>query len=115
MIENAPRGEDGGDNVQLEIDEGSFYQELAAKAIEKYQDEFYAVLQNITYGDYDPPTLDLDIELLSPKLIIYEPLLCENMTVEDKPISFIIDLGKIVAKTYIIEKQKDFDYHGTEN
>lgn len=52
----------------------------------------------------------MDIKLISPKLILYEKLINDNFVLENDPITIIIDLGIIEAKTILIEKLKGYNY-----
>ncbi|CDW72111.1 UNKNOWN [Stylonychia lemnae] len=104
LIEKSPP------DVRKDINRGSFYEEMLQKAIEKKQDEFYEILQNLAYGNYEPPSIDMDIKLISPKVIIYEKLLNDDQCIEQTPVTLIIDLGLIEASTNLIEKMKGYDY-----
>ena len=54
--------------------------------------------------------MDLDINLLSPKIIIHETLLHDKIMNVNEVATVIIDLGSIEAKTNLIKKERNYDY-----
>ncbi len=69
LKETAPQG------IKDEISKGSYYQMMLEKMIQNQQEQFYTNIQKFTYGDFDPPKMDLDIYFISPKIIINESLM----------------------------------------
>ena len=105
LVDNSPP------EIKAEISKGSFYQAMLEKMIANKQEQIKANIVDFTHGKYDPPALDLDIKLLSPKIIIHESLMDKHLVDRQKITSLIIDLGKIEAQTQLIHKEKNIDYN----
>lgn len=61
-------------------------------------------------GNYESPKLDLDISFNAPKLVLHESLMHSFVIDPDRQVALVIDLGKIEAKTKLVQKLKNVDY-----
>jgi hypothetical protein len=68
-------------------------------------------LRTFTDETYEPPKMDIDVNIVSPKVIINEGLL--NLEVPDKEemICIVVDLGTVKTHSSLVQKEEALDYN----
>lgn len=73
-------------------------EELIRNHIDKYKE-----------GKQSAPKLELDIYIISPKIIVHEAIMSPHL-VDMDPQAIVIDLGRIDIRTNLLKKEQGADY-----